>query len=53
MDIPGISESGWTWDEHTELSQNQTISLYVQCREIVQKLEKDPSIWPFLDPVNI
>ncbi len=53
MEIPGIKESGWTFDDHDELVKAKEVSFTLECQNIIELLKKHPSIWPFREPVSI
>ena len=53
LDIPGVKESGWTFEDHDELVKAKEVSFTLECQNIIELLKKHPSIWPFREPVLI
>ena len=54
--IPGIKESGWTYNDYkTECEKEKNgdnENFLTQCRNIISKLNKHQNSWPFKEPVN-
>ena len=55
--IPGIKESGWTYNDYKIQCKNEKLgdnaNFLTQCRNIIQKLNSHQNSWPFREPVNI
>jgi histone acetyltransferase len=54
--IPGIKESGWTYNDYKIQCKNEKLgdnaNFLTQCRNIIQKLNSHQNSWPFREPVN-
>lgn len=53
MDIPGVQESGWTWQDHEDLLKTKEVSFVLECQNLLELIKKHPSSWPFRDPVSL
>lgn len=53
MDIPGVKESGWTWQDHEELIKTKEVSFLLECQNILDLLKKNQASWPFREPVSL
>ena len=53
MEIPGVKESGWTWQDHDELIKSKEVSFLLECQNILELLKKHQASWPFREPVSV
>ena len=53
MDIPGVRESGWTWQDHEELIKSKEVSFLLECQNILELMKKHQASWPFREPVSV
>jgi histone acetyltransferase len=54
--IPGMKESGWTYNDYKNQCQNEkqgdNVNFLTQCRNIILKLKTHTNSWPFREPVD-
>ena len=55
--IPGIKESGWTYNDYKIQCENEkledNVNFFTQCRNIIDKLKKHKDSWAFRQPVGL
>jgi histone acetyltransferase len=54
--IPGMKESGWTFNDYKIQCENErqgdNVNFLTQCRNIIKKLNEHTNSWPFKRPVD-
>ena len=54
--IPGMKESGWTYEDYKQQCENEKMgdnaNFLFQCRNIINKLRNHSNSWPYREPVD-
>jgi histone acetyltransferase len=53
LEIPGVKESGWNWQDHEDLIKTKEVSFLLECQNILDLFKKHQASWPFREPVSL